>query len=57
MLNTIVVLVLVAAILWVLWEMWNNGWDMKKGIAAIVAAAAAAWMWVHDSITALTSGM
>jgi hypothetical protein len=57
MLNTIVVLVLVAAVLWVLWNLWQNGWDVKKAGAAIVAALAAWWLWVHDSITALTSGM
>ena len=57
MLNTIVVLILVAAVLWVLWTCWQNGWDVKKAGAAIVAAAAAAWLWVHDSLTALTSGL
>jgi hypothetical protein len=57
MLNTLVVLVLVAAVLLVVYEMWKNGWDMKKAVAAIVAIGAAAWLWVHDSITALTSGM
>jgi hypothetical protein len=57
MLNTIVVLILVAAVLWVLWNLWQNGWDVKKAGAAIVAAIAAAWMWMHDSLSSLTSGM
>lgn len=57
MLNTIVVLVLVAAVLWVGWTMWQNGWDMKKGAAAIVAAVAAWWMWMNDALTSLMSGM
>jgi hypothetical protein len=57
MLNTLVVLVLVVAVLWVLWEMWQNGWDLKKGGAAIVAAALAWWVWIHDSVTSLMSGM
>ncbi len=57
MLNTIVVLVLVAAVLWAAWTLWQNGWDVKKAGAAIVAALAAWWLWIHDSITALTSGM
>jgi ABC-type nickel/cobalt efflux system permease component RcnA len=57
MLNTIVVLVLVAAVLGVLWNLWQNGWDMKKAGAAIVAALAAWWIWIHDSISSLTSGM
>jgi predicted negative regulator of RcsB-dependent stress response len=57
MLNTIVVLVLLAAVLWVGWTLWKNGWDLKKAGAALVAAAAAAWLWVHDSLTALTSGL
>jgi uncharacterized ion transporter superfamily protein YfcC len=57
MLNTIVVLVLVAAVLWVLWTLWQNGWDLKKAGAALVAAAVAAWLWVSDSLTALTSGL
>lgn len=57
MLNTIVVLVLLAAVLWVAWELWKNGWDIKKAAAAVVAAAAAAWMWMSDALTSLTSGM
>lgn len=57
MLNTLVVLVLVAAVLWVVWTLWKNGWDMKKAGAALVAAVAAWWLWVSDSITSLTSGM
>ena len=57
MLNTIVVLILVAAVLWVGWETWKNGWDMKKGIGAVVAAVAAWWMWMNDTITSLMSGM
>ena len=57
MLNTLVVLVLVAAILWVMWEMWQNGWDLKKGASAIVVAALAWWVWIHDSVTSLLSGM
>jgi len=57
MLNTIVVLVLVAAVLWVGWTLWQNGWDIKKAAAALVAAAAAAWLWVSDFLTALTSGL
>lgn len=57
MLNTIVVLVLLAAIVWVGWTLWQNGWDVKKAGAALVAAAAAAWLWISDSVTSLTSGM
>ncbi len=57
MLNTLVVLILVAAVLWVGWTLWQNGWDVKKAGAALVAAAAAAWLWVSDSLTSLTSGM
>lgn len=57
MLNTIVVAILALAVLWVLWNLWQNGWDLKKAGAAIVAAAAAAWLWVSDSLTALTGGM
>jgi hypothetical protein len=57
MLNTLVVLVLVVAVLWVLWEMWQNGWDLKKGGAAILAAIAAWWVWIHDSVTSIVSGM
>ncbi len=57
MLNTIVVLILVAAVVWVGWTLWQNGWDVKKAGAAIVAAAAAVWLWVSDSLTALTSGL
>jgi hypothetical protein len=57
MLNTLVVLVLVAAALWVLWESYKNGWDLKKGIGAVVAVLVAWWIWVHDSISALMSGM
>ena len=57
MLNTIVVLILVALVLWALWNLWQNGWDIKRGAGAIVAAVVAWWLWVHDSITALMSGM
>ena len=57
MLNTIVVLILAAVVIWVGWTLWQNGWDIKKAGAAIVAAGAAAWLWVSDSITSLTSGM
>ena len=57
MLNTLVILVLIAAVLWVLWTIYQNGWDLKKAGAAIVAAGAAWWLWAHDSITSLTSGM
>lgn len=57
MLNTIVVLVLVAAVLWAGWALWQNGWDLKKAAAAVVAAAAAWWVWAHDAITSLTAGL
>ncbi len=57
MLNTIVVLILVAAVLWVGWTLWQNGWDVKKAAAAVVAAAAAWWVWAHDTVTSLTSGL
>jgi hypothetical protein len=57
MLNTIVVLILAAVVVWVGWTLWQNGWDVKKAGAAIVAAGAAAWLWVSDSLTALTSGL
>ena len=55
--NTIVVLLLVAAVVWVIWETWKNGWDVKKGIGAVIAAAAAFWVWANDTITSLTAGM
>lgn len=57
MLNTIVVLVLVAAVLWIGWTLWKNGWDMKKAGAAIVAAVAAWWLWMNDALSSLMSGM
>jgi predicted negative regulator of RcsB-dependent stress response len=57
MLNTLVVLILLAAVLWVGWTLWQNGWDLKKAGAAILAAAAAAWLWVSESLTSLTGGM
>jgi hypothetical protein len=57
MLNTIVVLGLVAVVLWVLWTLWQNGWDVKRAAAALVAAVAAAWLWLHDSLAGLTAGM
>lgn len=57
MLNTIVVLLLVAGVAYGLWTLWKNGWDIKKAAAAIIAAGGAAWLWVHDSITSLTSGL
>ena len=57
MLNTLGVLVLLAVVAWGLWTLWKNGWDVKKAGAAIVAAGAAAWLWIHDSISALMSGM
>lgn len=57
MLNTLVVLVLLVVVAWGLWTLWKNGWDLKKAAAALVAAGAAAWLWIHDSITALTSGL
>ena len=34
-----------------------SGWDVKKVGAAIVAAAAAWWVWIHDSVSSLMSGM
>jgi predicted negative regulator of RcsB-dependent stress response len=55
--NLIVVLVLLAVVAWVGWTLWQNGWDVKKAGAAIVAAGAAAWLWLNDSITSLTSGL
>jgi hypothetical protein len=57
MLNTIVVLLLLAVVAWGLWTLWESGWDLKKAGAAIVAAAAAWWVWVHDSVSSLVSGM
>jgi hypothetical protein len=57
MLNTIVILVLVAAALWVLWEIYKNGWDVKKGIGAVVAVLAAWWVWMHDTVTNALNGM
>lgn len=57
MLNTIVVLVLAAFVLWMGWMLWQNGWDMKKAGAGIVAALAAWWMWVNDALTSMMSGM
>lgn len=57
MLNTLVILVLIAAALWVLWEIYKNGWDVKKGLSAIIAVLVAWWLWVSDSITTLIGGM
>lgn len=57
MLNTIVVLGLVAVVLWVIWTLWQNGWDVKRAAAALVAAVTAAWLWLHDSLAGLTAGM
>ena len=57
MLNTIVVLILAAVVVWVGWTLWQNGWDVKKAGAAIVAAGAAVWLWVSDSLTSLTAGL
>ena len=57
MLNTIVVLLLLAVVVWGLWTLWQSGWDVKKAGAAIVAAAAAWWVWAHDSVSSLVSGM
>lgn len=57
MLNTLVVLILLAGAAWGLWTLWKSGWDYKKAAAALIAAGAAAWVWIHDSITALMSGM
>lgn len=57
MLNTLVVLILVVAVLWVLWTGWKSGWDMKKVGAAIVGAAAAWWVWMHDTVSSLMSAM
>ena len=57
MLNTIVVLVLLAVVLWVGWTLWQNGWDVKKAGTALLAAAGAAWLWISDSLSSLTSGM
>ena len=57
MLNTIVVLILIAAVLWGVYSLWQNGWDVKKAGAAIIAAGAAAWLWVTDSVSSLTGGM
>lgn len=55
MLNTLVVLILLAVVAWGLWTLWKSGWDVKKAGAALVAAAAAAWLWIHDSLSALIS--
>ena len=57
MLNTIVVLILAAVVVWVGWTLWQNGWDLKKGISAVIAAAAAFWLWANDTITSLTAGL
>jgi hypothetical protein len=57
MLNTLVILVLIAVVLWVGWTLWQNGWDFKKAGTALIAAALAAWLWVSDLFTALTSGL
>ena len=57
MINTIVVLLLVAVVAWVIWETWKNGWDVKKVISAVIAAGAAMWLWLNDTITSLTAGM
>lgn len=57
MLNTVVILILLAAILWIGWTLWKNGWDMKKAGAAIVAAVAAWWVWMNDAVSSLINGM
>lgn len=57
MLNTLVVLVLLAGAAYGLWTLWKSGWDVKKAGAALIAAGAAAWLWLSDSISSLTSGM
>lgn len=57
MLNTIVVLVLAAIVVWLGWTLWKSGWDMKKAGAAVVAAVAAWWMWMHDTLSSFMSGM
>ena len=55
MLGTLVALVLVAVVLYVGWTLWKNGWDWRKAAAAIVAAAAAVWLWLEGAVHSLTS--
>ena len=50
-------MILAAVVVWVGWTLWQNGWDVKKAGAAIVAAGAAVWLWVSDSLTSLTAGL
>lgn len=57
MLSTILTLVLVAVVLWVGWTLWQNGWDLKKAGAAIVAAIMAVWLWLGESVNSLIGGM
>ena len=57
MLGTLVALVLVAVVLYVGWTLWKNGWDWRKAAAAIVAAAAAVWLWLEGAVNSITSGL
>lgn len=57
MLSTILSLALVAIVLWVVWTLWQNGWDVKKAGAAIVAVAMAAWLWLGESVNSLIGSM
>jgi hypothetical protein len=50
MLNTIIVLALLVICGWVVWHSkTEDGWDLKKGVAALVVAAGAVWSWWVDS--------
>lgn len=50
MLNTVIVLALLVICGWVVWNSkTEDGWDLKKGVAALVVAASAVWSWWVDS--------
>jgi predicted negative regulator of RcsB-dependent stress response len=51
MVQTIIVLVLIALGAYVAWKSWTpEGWDWKQGVAALVALGAAAMAWASDWI-------
>lgn len=54
--SSIIVLVLLAVAAWVAWKSkTDDGWDIKKGWWALLAAAVAAWEWVSGTLTSLIS--
>lgn len=52
--NLVLVLVLAVVALYFLWNAFKGGsFDWKQGAGALVAAAAAAWSWMHDVLGSL----